>query len=434
MTHALDNARGTVRTSLLAVMLLAMVTPIAAHPNPSGAAVDPVMDWNEMAVQLIVVPALAPVEQTRAMAIVHVAMHDAVNAVTRRYQRYAKTAPAPAGATAEAAAIGAAFTALKQLFDTPEAAALLDARYQASLQTHGVSPFDPGLAFGAAVATKLVADRKNDGASVARYVYLPPDAGALGVWTPVSSAPAAQSLLPGWGQVTPWVLRKASQFRPDAPPDLSSDQYARDYEEIRGVGAVSSLTRTNEQTQIALFWRASPTAIWNPILRQALQSRHLDLSATARISALFYLAASDASVACWEAKYFYNFWRPQAAIASGDLDGNPATIGDPAWRPLVPTPPHPDYPSGHTANSGAMAAVLSALFGRSPGFVITATSAQNPGFTREWDSFDEGVREVIDARVYSGIHFRTADRAGARLGRQVARLVLTHALRPAKRR
>jgi hypothetical protein len=140
---------------------------------------------------------------------------------------------------------------------------------------------------------------------------------------------------------------------------------------------------------------------------------------------------SPKSVIC---RYYYNFWRPQASIVAGDVDGNPRTVGDPLWLPLVPTPPHPDYPSGHAANSGAMAGILKLLFGDAPGFVIVATSSQNPGFVRRWDAFSEGVDEVIDARVYSGIHFRTADRAGARLGRQAARFVMTHALRPAKKR
>jgi membrane-associated phospholipid phosphatase len=150
--------------------------------------------------------------------------------------------------------------------------------------------------------------------------------------------------------------------------------------------------------------------------------------------ALFYLAASDASVACWEAKYVYNFWRPEVAIVRGSEDDNEATVGNPAWRPYIATPPHPDYVSGHTANSGAMAFVLQSIFGNRPGYMIEATSSTTPGFVRRWPSFSAGLDEVIDARVYSGIHFRTADVAGARLGRQVAQFVLTHALKPAKGR
>jgi hypothetical protein len=268
---------------------------------------------------------------------------------------------------------------------------------------------------------------------LAAFPYLPVGAGMIGVWVPLSSAPSAQALLPGWGNVAPWVLRSGSQFRPDPPPSLDSERYARDYNEVREVGALVNPTRTDEQSQIALFWRASPTALWNPILRTALESRRLDLSGTARVMALFYLASADASVACWEAKYFYNFWRPQPAIASGDLDSNDATAGDPNWRPFLPTPPHPEYTSAHAANSGAMAFVLKSIFGDAPGFVIEATSPQNVGFVRYWDTFSEGGLEVIEARVYSGIHFRTADVVGARMGRQVAQFVIRHALRPVKR-
>jgi hypothetical protein len=405
--------------------MFVLAVPALARGN------DAVMEWNEVAQRLIVVPALSPVQQTRAMAIVHVAVHDAVSGITRRYQRYAATASAPAGASPEAAAIGAAHRALAGLFGDTD---FLETTYAASLAAHQIFPGDAGLVFGESVADEMLAWRQHDGASVAAYVFVPASAGMIGVWTPLSSAASAQSLLPGWGNVTPWVLRSGSQFRPDPPPALDGQRYARDYNEIIGVGAVASATRTSDQSNIALFWRASPTALWNPILRQAVNFHRLDLSDTARVMALFYMAAADASVACWEAKYFYNYWRPQPAIARGDEDGNEATAADPSWRPFIPTPPHPDYPSGHTVNSGAMAFVLTSFFGDEPGFVIEATSPQNAGFVRHWRTFSDGVQEVIDARVYSGIHFRTADEVGARLGRQVAHFVMTHALRPAKRR
>jgi hypothetical protein len=390
---------------------------------------DPVMEWNDIARQLTVIPALAAVEQTRAMAIVQVAIHDAVSAVTGQYEQYKITTPAPAGASAEAAAIAAAHRALIGLIGD---SASLAASYAASLDSHGVAPGDPGLAFGESVADGILELRRHDGAALAAHAYLPVDAGELGVWTPVSPAPAAQALLPGWGRVAPWVLKKASQFRPGPPPPLKSKRYARDYNEILHVGALTNSTRTDEQTGIAQFWRASPTALWNPILRQAIESRDLDLPATARVMALFYLAAADASIACWDSKYAYDFWRPQAAIARGDEDGNDATPGDPAWRPLVATPPHPDYASGHTANSGAMAVTLALIFGDAPGFVIEAASSTNPGFVRRWSTFSEGLKEVIDARVYSGIHFRTADEVGALMGWKVARFVVSRSLRPVK--
>lgn len=418
----------------------------ASHVSPAGRAAvttrtltaaqpaqvsDAVTEWNQHAVGLtlstppVIPAALAPVQQTRVMAIVQVAVHDAVNGITGEYATYLPPGPAPANASPEAAAIAAAHHALRNLFVSQ--AGLLDTRYSDSLTLHGVSVDDPGLEYGRNAAAAILSARADDHSAQAQYPYSAPGAGSPGVWVPVSSAPNAQALLPGWGSVTPFVLRSGSQFRPDAPPTLDSEQYAQDYNEIKTIGASNSPVRTPEQTQIGQFWLASPTAIWNPVLRQVTATRDLDLSATARAFALFYLAASDASVACWDAKYAYNFWRPQAAIRSGHLDGNDLTAGDAAWAPLHLTPRHPEYPSGHTANSGAMAGTLELLFGDDPDAPLSVTLA---GITRQWDTFDEGIEEVIDARVYSGIHFRTADEVGARMGRQVARFVSTHALRP----
>jgi hypothetical protein len=415
-------------TAIRSFVIAALGACVMTVPAAARTA-DPVMEWNDIARQVIVVSARSAVEQTRAMAIVHVAVHDAVSGITGKYTRYHSTTAVPADASPEAAAIGAAYRALVGIVGETM---FLTTAYTTSLATHGISAGDTSLAYGQAVAEGILMLRQDDGAAQAKFPYLPEGAGLPGVWVPMSDDPAAQALLPGWGDVTPWVLRSGSQFRPEPPPDRTSEHYARDYNEIYQVGRSTNSTRTVEQTQIALFWRASPTALWNPILRRAIESRGLDISATARIAALFYLAAADASVACWDAKYFYDFWRPEPAIVRGDEDDNPATVGDPGWRPLLGTPPHPDYLSGHTANSGAMATVLGAIFGDAPGFVIEATSSQAVGVVRRWQTFSEGLREVIDARVYSGIHFRTSDVAGARLGRQVAQFVMTHALRPEK--
>jgi hypothetical protein len=240
-------------------------------------------------------------------------------------------------------------------------------------------------------------------------------------------------LLPGWGSVTPWVIRQASHYRPDGPPSLRSRRYARDYNEIKEIGSLTSATRTMEETEIARFWLGSPSAIWNGVARAIIQERQLDLSSTARALALVYLSAADASIVCWDAKYVFNFWRPQHAIRQGDVDDNDRTIADSTWTPLFPTPPHPDYLSGHTTNSGAMATILGLVFGDKPGTTIVATSPTNPGFSREWESFSEGLEEVIDARIFSGIHFRTADEEGARVGGTVARYVMSHVLQPRQR-
>jgi hypothetical protein len=404
----------TVATGALAAAVLAVPGRAAAQ--------NAILEWNEIAAQFIVVGSQSPVQQTRLMAIVHLAMHDAVSGVTGDYEQYLP-APGPGSLWPEAAAIGAAHRALQRGLNDPIG---LATRYAQSLAAHGLSSTDPGVIFGRSIADRILELRENDGAAAAIYAFVPPDAGDIGVWAPLGTQ---TSLLPGWGSVTPFVLRSVAQFSPPPPPPLSSEQYARDYNEVLLVGASASPIRTAEQQQIAQFWRASPTALWNPILRRALVMRGDDLSSMSRVMALFYLAASDASVACWEAKYTHNFWRPQVAIARGDEDGNDGTVGAPGWRPLIDTPPHPDYVSGHTANSGAMAFVLQSIFGDNPGYVIEARSSTAPGFVRYWSTFSEGVDEVIDARVYSGIHFRTADVVGARLGRQVAQFVLQHALK-----
>ena len=389
--------------------------------TPTGAVVT---EWNQTAATLSLLPAsaLAPVQQGRVMAIVQVAVHDAVNGITGKFATYLPSAPAPANASPEAAAIAAAHHALRTIFASQ--AASLDSQYFTSLASHGLSAADPGIEYGRAAAAAILAARANDNSAQAQYNYTAPGAGSPGVWVPLTTAPA---LLPGWGNVTPFVLRSSSQFSVDAPPALDSEQYAQDYNEIKSIGALNSTTRTTLQSNIALFWRASPTAIWNPVLTQVLAARNLDLSATARAFALIYLAAADAGIACWDVKYTYNFWRPQPAIRAGDADGNDLTTGDPTWLPFITTPAHPDYTSGHATNSSAMATILELLFGEDPGMPIVVTLS---GITRQWDTFDEGVEEVIDARVYSGIHFRTADAVGARQGRQIGHFVWTHALRP----
>jgi hypothetical protein len=294
-----------------------------------------------------------------------------------------------------------------------------------------VSESDPGIRFGEAIAAAVLRRRSNDGSAQAQFPYTAPGAGTPGVWVATSSAPA---LLPGWGSVTPWVIRKASHFRPDGPPLLRSRRWARDYNEVKEIGSLTSATRTAEETEIARFWLASPSVIWNGIARQVVEARQLDLSSTARVFALLYLAAADASIVCWDAKYTFNFWRPLTAIQQGDADGNDRTTGDATWAPLFPTPPHPDYLSGHTTNSSAMATILRRIFGDHQEEAIIANSPTNPGLERRWESFSDGVEEVIDARIFSGIHYRSADEDGARAGREVAQHVISRQLRPLKHR
>jgi hypothetical protein len=354
------------------------------------------------------------------MAIVQVAVHDAVNGITGKYAPYGSPGPAPANASPEAAAIAAAHHALRNLFGPGN----LDTLYLASLAAHGLSAADPGIEYGRNAAAAILALRANDNSAQAQFNYTAPGAGMPGVWVPLTSAPA---LLPGWGDVTPFVLQSVSQFRLPPPPALESERYAQDYNEIKEIGALNSATRTTEQTQIATFWLGSPVAIWNQPLTQLITTRNFDLSTAARTFALVYLAAADSGIICWAVKYEYNFWRPQPAIRRGDEDGNALTEPNPTWTPLFATPRHPEYASGHSTNSSSIATIMQLIFGDNPGAPITSTIT---GITRQWNTFSEGVDEVIDARVYSGIHFRNSDEVGARQGGQVAQFVFTHALRP----
>jgi hypothetical protein len=399
----------------------------ASIAQPAGAG-DVVAEWHREAVRLTVLPTsgLAPVQQTRTMAIVQVAVHDAVNGITGEFETYASHAAAPADASPKAAAIAASHYALRNLF--PGHAASLDSLFLTSLAAHELSVDDPGVGYGINAAAMILALRANDGSAAAQYNYTAPGAGLPGIWAPLTALPA---LLPGWGDVTPWVLRSGTQFRPEAPPALDSEQYAADYNEIKVIGALNSPTRTTEQTQIATFWLASPVAIWSQPLEQLNALHNFSLSERARGFALVYLASVDSGIACWDAKYEYNFWRPQPAIRRADEDGNDATAADPTWVPLFPTPRHPEYPSGHSTVSSGMVLILQQLFGDNPDVPIVSTIT---GITREWDTFSEGIDEVIDARVYSGIHFRTADEVGSKHGEQVGRFVLTHELRPCRGR
>ncbi len=417
------------KTNIIKNILAAMVITVF---GVSFARAEVISEWHQEAVRLTILPAsaLSPVRQNRAMAIVQVSVHDAVNGITGEHQTYLSRLPAPAGATPQAAAIAASHHALTTLF--PSQTMPLYTMYLNSLMANGISMSDPGLAYGVACATRILTARSTDGASTAQIPYLPPNAGMPGVYMPLTGQ---TPLLPGWGNVTPWVLRSGDQFRPEPTTPLTSEEYARDYNEIKEIGSLTSTTRTPLQTQIATFWLGSPVAIWSQPLAQLNAASNFSISKRARIFGLVYMAVSDAGVACWDAKYYYNFWRPQPAIRRGNEDGNDATVQDAAWTPLHPTPPHPDYPSGHTTASTAMATIMQLFYGDEPGQPISSTLPQpmpNPPITRQWNTFEEGLDEVIDARVFSGIHFRTADVVGSRVGGQVARFVYTHALRVCK--
>ena len=401
-----------------AAVLLVTCGVVPAH---ASSPCSPVLSWNQAALNATMTAGQGALPQIRSMAIVQTAVHDAVNGVTREYARYREGAAPQPGATPEAAAIGAAHYALTHLFTSQ--ISTFNTLLGTTSADCGIAADDPGLEFGHAAAAAILTLRAVDGAAQASFPYSAPGAGLPCVWVPEGPAPI---VAPGWGHVVPWVLRSGSQFRPDAPDAIDSDRYTMNFEEVKSLGALTGSTRTDEQTQIALFWIASP--IWNGVARQVIAAKGLDISSAARTLALMYVSGADASIACFDAKYTYNFWRPITAIHRADEDGNDATTLDPSWQPLITTHQHPEYPSGHTTNSSAMANALRLLFGDDPGMVLSVTSPANVGFVRTWTTFTEGVREVQDARVYIGFHFRNSSVVGARVGRQVAQFVFTHAL------
>ena len=409
--------------------VLAATAGFAIVVPAQGFAESVVVDWNAIAISTALATGQGPVPQTRSMAIVAVAVHDAVNAISKRYPTYDVMAPPPAAASVDAAAAGAAYRALTILY--PSQSGALDSALAVSLVKYGISVSDPAFWFGESAAEQIVGIRLDDGAANAQFAYSAPGAGSAGVWVPTPPANLT-ALLPGWGQVRPWVLRAGWQFRPDEGPSLASDQYTRDFNEVKEMGSLTSATRTSEQTNIARFWLTSAAVIWNGALRVVAVERGLDTSEAAHAFALVNLTGADAAIACWDAKFAFNFWRPITAIRNADVDDNPSTSPDPVWVSLAPTPPFPEFTSGHTVISGAMATMLGLLFGDDPGGTFTVSSPTNPGFTRTWSSFSAGIAEVIDARVWTGIHFRTSDVAGARMGKQVARFVFEHALRRAR--
>jgi hypothetical protein len=286
-----------------------------------------------------------------------------------------------------------------------------------------------GIAIGEQVAAAVVALRTNDGRE--RNPTLedlnPPPPGP-GIWEPNAGDPPPPVLglrLPG---ITPLALEYASQFRPDGPNELISEGYAKDFNQVKELGAVNSTTRTPEQTTQALFWTDHDIRQWNDGMLNLAVARKLDLVQTARMLAMAHVAGGDGMIACFDAKYYYWFWRPIAAIHQADIDGNPNTEADPTWLPLLTTPNFPEYPSAHASNSTAVARALSAFFGTDR--VTFSLDSRVTNTTREYQSFRDAVRDVDQARVLAGFHFFTSDLEGSQVGREVGRYVATHYFRP----
>ena len=356
---------------------------------------------------------------------------EAVNAITGDYEPYLGTITAPPGASAEAAAIEAAYAVLNAYF--PSAA--LDAQRANSLAQipDGQAKID-GIATGDAAASAMVALRANDGSSPPQFKI--PGPPTPGEWQATPSCPVVNGTAVGilfqWQYVTPFGIASASDFLLDPPPVLTSNKYAKTYDEVMTVGSVGSTERPPDRANVALFYAASSsTQVANQAARQVAQQQGRSLSENARALALINMANNDSLVATFVNKYHYNFWRPETAIHAGDTDGNPNTNPDPSYVPFVVTPCFPSYPSAHGSASNAAAEVLRRLYGEA-GHSITLTNPAVPNIVLNYTSFRQITEDISDARVYGGIHFRTDQLAGARLGRAVGTAIYKNNLRPVR--
>ena len=390
---------------LLAMMILA---------GAPGAHADIVTDANAKAAD-VVSRLPAPPITVRMMAVVQVSVFEAVNAVTGRYPpQRAKLNPAP-GASVEAAVAAATRTALSKLMPAQQAA--IDADYQALLASVPDGPAKAaGIALGEQAATAIVALCADDG-MVAPDVYRPH--AAAGVYVP-TVGPA----VPHWGKRRPWVMPRGDHLRPGPPPSLTSDTWARDYNEIKAIGSKTSTQRTAEQTAIAKFWEATAPAVYWPVARSVAAMPGRDVTDNARLLALAAMAMDDGLIAVFDAKYTYNLWRPVTAIRNGDLDGNNATDRDPGWTPFIDTPMHPEYPCAHCIVSGALGAVLAAEIGSGPTPRLSSASSPAGGAVRTWTSVGDFTKEVAQARIYDGVHYRTSTEVGSAMGKKIGELAV----------
>ena len=399
-------------TAAALLAAVAFVPPAAADPRS-----EPVTHWNSVAARAYApTEGTQPLPQSRTFAIMHAAIHDALNAIDRRFVPYTPGLAAAPGASIDAAVATAAREVLVTLI--PEQAALVDEAYYHVFIGIAEGPAKAaGIAVGRAAAQATLNRRAKDGIDAATQpVYVPKAAAGDYQFT----APFDLAFLPGWGRLEPFAIALADH-RLDGPLPIASRQYARDLAHLQSIGALRSTTRTAEQSTIAQFWYEDSPLGWNRIANTVVRQRGLDSWAAARAFALVNFAIADGYIAGFQAKYQFRFWRPVTAIRAAGDDGNPRTAGDPAWQPFLVTPPVPDYPSTHTVAGAAAAAVLSALFGDKVAY--DTTSLTLPGVTRHYTGFSAAARENGLSRIYAGIHFQHAVKDGRKQGRSIGHAV-----------
>ena len=392
---------------------------LSVQPGPLFA--DAITDWNEKAVAFVT-PRMPPPAAQRVVAIVQVAMFDAVNSIERRYRPYLVQLPAAPANSKEAAAAAAAGGVLAGLHPQSEGelksatAAYLATIPDGDAKTQGVK-------LGQAVAARILEARANDGATAAD-AYRPKTRPGVYVPTPITVGST-------WPNVKPFAMTGAAQFRPQPPIPLAGEQWAADYNEIKELGGKSSSKRSAKQTEDARFWLITGPQSTDPIVRQLVAAKKMSLIDSARFMALADIALADAYIAVLDAKYHYDFWRPITAIRNGDMDDNPKTERDPTWQPIDNTPMHPEYPCAHCIGSAALAAVVEALFGTADVPEVAMTSSTAPGVTHRWTNLRAFADEVADARIWAGFHYRFSAQVGQDMGRKIGVHVVKTLMQPA---
>ena len=400
---------------LAATALMAASASAEVAKHRSGA----VTAWNAFASNLVAAN-LAPGPQTYTLAVTQIAVHDALNAIHPRYEPYEFAGSAPRASTAAAVA-AAAHDSLVTL--VPQAAASVDAEYDAALSSvPGGARRDAGIATGQAAAAAILARRSSDDLLAA--ITKPYTTGPAGPGVYQPTPPLNFVILAGWSELPPFALESAHQFRSPAPPSVNGRRYAHDYNEVKALGSRDSTTRTARQTETARFWYDVAAKEWNLAAQKGLADRSADEWRTARTLAVLNISLADAVIANFDSKFHFNYWRPITAIRSADDDGNPATHGDAGWDSLCVTPPFPEYPSTHAATGATAAYALAHELGDRHTFTVT-----NPGgASRTYKRFSAAAYEEGISRIYCGIHFRTAMNAGFATGARIAHYVDEHRL------
>jgi hypothetical protein len=411
-----------------AILLAALATGPATAATGATAATDDagvIIDWNAIAVSTLAGDTTkAPVEAIIYMAFVHAAVYDAVVGIEGRYAPYRFHAHAPRKTSAEAAAVAAAHKVLVTY--SPYAQATLDAAYAASLaQIPDGKAKTRGIAFGTRAADNLIALRANDGRNANILFTQQP---APGIWRPTPPA-FAPMLAPWMGFVTPLLVHSPTQFAPPPPPALTSARYTRDFNEVKALGSATSTARTQAQTDTALFYSGLANVQLQAMLRDQVSVRHLDLVDAARMFAAADMSAADTIISVWHAKYVDGFWRPSTAINLADTDGNPATDPDPSWVPLRPDPAYPEYPSGYNGFAAAVTRGLERVF-HTRQLQLTVISTAVPNVERRYDTGGAFRQDVVDGRMWLGVHFRFGDTAARDMGLRLTDWTLDRYFQP----